>query len=171
MQKSGKNIEIERKFLIRYPDTAWLAAQPGARSASLSQIYLTSEKGESRRVRQWEENGKIIWFQTRKQTLTDRSRIEEESVISREEYLSLLGQADPERNPVIKNRWCIPYEGHVLEIDLYPFWKKQAVLEIELDREEEAFSIPPELTVLREVTGDPQYLNSSLARSIPVEII
>ena len=53
--------------------------------------------------------------------------------------------------------------------DLYPFWEKQAVLEVELRDEDEGFQIPPELRILREVTGDPRYLNSSLAREIPDE--
>ena len=45
----------------------------------------------------------------------------------------------------------------------------KAVLECELESEDEAFAVPPELSILREVTGDPQYLNSSLARTIPAE--
>ena len=63
--------------------------------------------------------------------------------------------------------WCIPFDFHVLEIDLYPFWNDQAVLEVELKSEEEAFLLPPEIRVIREVTEDPRYLNSSLARELP----
>ena len=101
--------------------------------------------------------------------VTDITREEIEREISEEEYLALLKEADPARHPIRKTRWCLPYEGHTLEIDLYPFWEKQAVLECELESEDEAFAVPPELSILREVTGDPQYLNSSLARTIPAE--
>ena len=80
---------------------------------------------------------------------------------------ALLKEADPTRHPVEKTRWCIPCGSHVLEIDLYPFWSDQAVLEVELQNEEEEFLLPPELRVIREVTGDPRYLNSSLARELP----
>ena len=66
-----------------------------------------------------------------------------------------------------KTRWCIPFGSHVQEIDLYPFWSDQAVLEVELQSEEEEFLLPPEIRVIREVTGDPRYLNSSLARELP----
>ena len=41
------------------------------------------------------------------------------------------------------------------------------MLEVELQSEEEEFLLPPELRVIREVTGDPRYLNSSLARELP----
>jgi len=50
-------------------------------------------------------------------------------------------------------------------VDLYPFWQDQAVLEVELEQEDDLISIPPELTVLREVTGDAAYKNAVLAKS------
>ena len=160
-------LEIERKYLIRYPDLNWLRQFPGSRCVEIVQTYLLSEPGESRRVRSWEENGSTLYIRTAKRSLTDRTRIEQEDHISEEEYLSLLVEADPERRPIRKQRWCLPYASHVLEIDLYPFWSEQAVLEVELQREDEEFLLPPELQVIREVTGDPRYLNSSLAREIP----
>ena len=169
MQQGSSPLEIERKYLIRYPDVSWLAAQPGSRCAELTQTYLQSDGRTSRRVRAWTEEGKTVWFRTAKRMLTDVTREEIESEISEQEYLALLQEADPARIPVRKTRWCIPYEGHILEIDLYPFWKRQAVLECELNSEDEFFAVPPELIILREVTGDPRYLNSSMAREIPAE--
>ena len=161
-------LEIERKFLIEYPDPVWLEQQPGSRCAGISQTYLLSEDGGSRRVRTWCEDGRTTYIYTCKRSLTDLTRIEQESEISREAYETLLENADPKRNTVFKTRWCIPYEGHILEIDLYPFWQgEQAVLECELKSEDEVFAIPPEIRVIREVTGDRRYLNSSLAFEIP----
>ena len=169
MRNGTSPLEIERKFLIRYPDISWLSAQPGSRCAELTQTYLRSDGRSSRRVRAWTENGRTVWYHTAKRMVTDVTREEIENEISEGEYLALLQEADPARHPIRKLRWCLPYEGHMLEIDLYPFWEKQAVLECELGSEDERFSIPPEISVLREVTGDPQYLNSSMARAIPAE--
>ncbi len=161
-------LEIERKFLIEYPDPVWLEHQPGRRCVGISQTYLLSEDGGSRRVRTWCEAGRTTYFYTYKRSLTDLTRIEQESEISREAYDALLEAADPTRNTIIKTRWCIPYDGHVLEIDIYPFWQgEQAVLECELKQEDEDFAIPHELRVIREVTRDRRYLNSSLAFEIP----
>ena len=169
MQNGPSPLEIERKFLIRYPDVGWLATQPGSRRAELTQTYLRPDGQSSRRVRAWTEEGKTVWYQTSKRMVTNVTREEIEREISEKEYLGLLREADPARRPVRKIRWCIPYEGHILEIDLYPFWKRQAVLECELDSEDEEFAVPPEFSILKEVTGDPRYLNSSLAREIPAE--
>ena len=52
---------------------------------------------------------------------------------------------------------------------LYPFWKKQAVLECELKDETEQFEVPPYITVLRDVTEAAAYKNVSLAKVIPEE--
>ena len=164
---SAEPLEIERKFLIEYPDQDWLARQPGSRRAEIVQTYLCSDGSGSRRVRAWTEDGETTYFRAFKRMLTDRTRVEQEDRITEAEYLALLDEADPARRPIVKVRWCVPYASHILEIDLYPFWEDQAVLEVELQDEEEAFGIPPELRVLREVTGDPRYLNSSLAREIP----
>lgn len=162
-------LEIERKFLIEYPDPAWLEQQPGSRRVEIVQTYLLSDGSGSRRVRSWTESGRTTWFRTCKRMLTDRTRIEQEDQVTEEEYRSLLAEADPARHPIEKVRWCVPWASHMLEIDLYPFWEKQAVLEVELRDEDEVFQIPPELRILLEVTGDPRYLNSSLAREIPDE--
>ena len=49
----------------------------------------------------------------------------------------LLARADPARRSVEKTRWRIPYAGHILEIDVFPFWRRQAFCEAELTREDE----------------------------------
>ena len=160
---SSVPLEIERKFLIAFPSLSWLEQQPGARKVEIEQTYLSSEHGSSRRVRLWRDEEGLRIFRGVKRPLSDMTRIEEEEEISPEEYQLLMAEADPTRRPVRKTRWCLPYEGHVLEIDLYPFWRTQAVLECELEDEAETFLLPPEIRVLREVTEDRRYLNSSLA--------
>ena len=162
-------LEIERKYLIAYPDVRWLSAQPGIRRAELSQTYLLSNDGSSRRVRKWEEGGKTVYIRGSKQALTDMTRVEIEDEIPEESYLALLAEADPERRPIEKTRWLLPYAGHTLEIDLYPFWTDRATLECELKSEEESFDVPSELKVILDVTGDRRYLNSALAREVPYD--
>ena len=70
---------------------------------------------------------------------------------------------------IYKCRYCIPYEGHMLEIDVFPFWKSQAYLEVELSDENEAFSLPPYIKIIRDVTADGRYTNHSLAYRVPDE--
>ncbi|MBQ8345310.1 MAG: hypothetical protein IJY42_03480, partial [Clostridia bacterium] len=59
-------IEIERKFLIRFPDVALLKAQTDCRELKFTQTYLTAEPGCTHRVRAVEEAGTLRFYQTRK---------------------------------------------------------------------------------------------------------
>ena len=56
-----------------------------------------------------------------------------------------------------------------LTIDVYPFWQRQAVLEVELPSEDTPLLLPTYIEVIREVSGDRRYKNVSLAREIPAE--
>ncbi|MBQ8398177.1 MAG: hypothetical protein IJX53_08295 [Clostridia bacterium] len=164
------NLEIERKWLIARPDPAILAAQPGAAASEIVQTYLTAPDGVSRRVRARTAGGITTYTRTTKHRIDAMTADEDEAVIPADEYTALLRDADPACRPIAKTRWCIPHAGQTLEIDLYPFWDKQAVLEIELPAPDAPVEPPGWLTVLCEVTGDRAYSNHSLARRIPDEI-
>lgn len=161
--KREDNIEIERKFLIAYPDEKVLSSLPGARVSDIVQTYLLSAEGE-RRVRLWQENGEVTYISTYKQKTGGLRRIEIEKQITKAEYDALLKTANPKMHPLRKRRYTIPYGAHTAEIDIYPFWNDRAVLEIELTHENEAFDFPDFVTVIREVTGERQYKNPVLAR-------
>ena len=163
------NLEIEYKYLIRYPDIAVLESQPGSKKAEIVQTYLLSENGVTARVRSWTENGTTRFFKTEKKRISRMTAEEKETQITEEEYLTLLKKADPIRKPIAKTRYRIPFASHLLEIDIYPFWKKQAFLEIEISQEDEAVDIPSYLSVIRDVTGEREYKNHSLALYIPNE--
>ena len=161
------NLEIERKWLIRRPDEAELSAMTAEAGGSVSHIvqtYLTAEKGVSHRVRARTVDGITTYTCTAKRRLNAMTAEEDERTVSFAEYAALLKDADPACRPIEKTRFCIPFGGRTLEIDLYPFWSDQAVLEIELPAPDAPFSLPPELTVLEEVTGNRAYSNHSLAR-------
>ncbi len=156
-------MEIERKFLIDRPDPAWLAAWPGSREAEIVQTYLTAQPGEEVRVRHWSEGGNSLYYHTTKRSVSAVSREEVERIVSREEYEAFLSQADPTKVTLRKTRWLLPYQGQVLEIDLYPFWQDQAILEIELDAENAPVALPPQIKLRKEVTDDDSYKNAALA--------
>ncbi len=163
-------LEIERKFLIRRPEEALLQAQPGAERIRIVQTYLEKDAhGANRRVRLWEQGRECKYILTKKTRVTEITRIEDEEEISEERYTQLLAQSDPKRRPIEKVRYRIPGNGHLYEIDLFPFWKKQAYLEIELKSEKQKIVFPTFVMVLREVTADAAYTNRALALRIPEE--
>lgn len=169
---AGKHCEIERKYLIRYPDIAQLKAQKGVEQWEIVQIYLTvSRPGETRRIRQIVSDGEIHYYKTFKQRLTDLSCVEDEGEIDQLAFIRLSGEQQPGCKPVGKTRYRIPYAGHVLEFDLYPFWNDRAILEIELDSEDEGAELPDYVQIIRDVSADPAYKNRALAERIVNEEI
>lgn len=162
--------EIERKFLIRYPDLDWLDRV--ANKTEITQTYLIKDNpAMSERVRKRGRDGEYIYTHTSKLRVNAMRRVELEHEISEEEYCRLLERADPERRTIEKIRYALPANGLVYEIDVFPFWKDRAFLEIELRDEEQSFVWPEQFRCIREVTSDDRYLNSALAVSIPEENI
>ena len=162
-------LEIERKFLIRMPDREVLERE-SLRFIDIEQIYLLgTEDSGSRRIRRSRSGGEEKRYFTEKLFVTHVTRLEREREISPAEWDELLAQADLSRRPIEKRRWCVPYAGHTLEIDVFPFWTDRAFCEAELASEDEALELPPWVEVIREVTEDPRYNNSSLARSVPMD--
>ena len=66
-------------------------------------------------------------------------------------------------------RYCLTENSRYYEIDVFPEWKKQAILEVELRSENEEVVFPEEVQVIREVTSDRRYLNHALAVDMPEE--
>ena len=165
MERSG--LEIERKFLIKYPDTEMLASLPSCKKIEISQTYIAGGV----RLRKWVEDGRTTYIKTVKLHITDLTRIEKEEEIESAQYEEMMKTANKGSSTIEKVRYRYPYDGKILEIDVFPFWKKQAFLEIELEREDEEFSIPDFFEVIKEVTKDKRYRNSALSKSIPKEEI
>ena len=169
---AGKHCEIERKYLIRYPDIKTLQAQKGVEQWEIVQIYLTvSGPGETRRIRQVVSGGEIKYYKTFKKHLTDLTNEEDEGEIDQLEYIHLCQEQQPGCKPVGKTRYRIPYEGHILEFDIYPFWNDRAILEIELEREDEGAALPEYVRVIRDVSDDVAYKNRQLAENVIYEKI
>ena len=156
--------EIERKYLIEYPDIKWLESNPSCRRIEIIQTYLNSAAGEEVRVRQRGVNGNYIYFQTIKRKVSDVKRVEIERRLSQAEYLKLLMEADTTKRQIRKTRYCLTYENQYFEIDVYPFWDDRAIAEIELNDENAKIVFPKQIKVIKEVTDDDSYKNASLAK-------
>ena len=114
-------------------------------------------------MRQKRTDGHYIYYETIKWNVTGMKRVEIEQRLSEEEYLQLLVSADAIKHQIRKERYCFTYENQYFEIDIYPFWKDQAILEIELNDDNEQIRFPEELEIIREVTDDKAYKNAALA--------
>ena len=163
-----KPLEIERKFLIRYPDTNYLMSLVCAAS-EIDQTYLFDDNGRYR-LRRRGEGDSCIYIRTEKKKISDTVREEVETRLTEEEYFAQM-LAGKKMGSISKKRYCLMYDGVYYEIDIFPFWKKQAYLEVELLNEDDEVKIPDFIEVIREVSHDPAYRNSSLCNRIPEEDI
>ncbi|MCJ2188740.1 CYTH domain-containing protein [Novosphingobium beihaiensis] len=152
-------IEIERKFLIA--DDAWRAQVTGQKH--IRQAYLSDSGGASVRVRV--VDGSSAKLTVKGATRTDGpalSRAEFEYTIPVEDALAML---ELRTGRVLeKTRHLVPAgPGRTWEVDVFAGALEGLVLaEIELDRADE--DVPQPEWLGREVTGDPQYSNTALAK-------
>ncbi len=156
-------LEIERKYLIEPPDEHWLESACKGRRTEITQTYLVTSDGGEARVRRRGSEGRYVYYHTVKYRGSALARTEIEWEITAEEYENLLGQADPDCRPLHKTRYCLDHDGHCFEIDLYPFMSGQATMEVELRDEDETFTLPEGITVIREITGEREYSSRFMA--------
>ena len=157
--------EIERKFLIKLPNMKFLNELPNCKKVEIIQAYLVNQNGQDVRIRQRGENGDYIYTQTTKRAIDAVKRYETERRITKEEFLDLLMNADPTKKIIRKTRYCLTENNQYFEIDIFPFWKDKALLEIELRNENDEIKIPKFIKVIKEVTDDKNYFNSNLAKN------
>lgn len=160
-------LEIERKYLISYPDIERLKEMTDYNYTQIFQTYIKGRKnGLSGRVRKRGLDGNFQYTKTYKKDVTDVTRVEIENEITVDEYNELLQHRRKGYNTIEKVRHCFNYQGYTFEIDVYPFWNDRAIMECEVASESILIPIPPCVHVIKEVTSDKRYRNSSLARTI-----
>ena len=153
----------KRKFLVEMPDLATLQEDYGALALDMMQTYLNEvSPGVERRIRQQENGEDYLYFYTEKHFMPDGTKWDTERPISEKAYIRLLMESDSAMHSVRKRKYRFIYEGCRFELDVYPFCKDKAVLFMYSSSADTP--MPPEITVLREVTGDPAYKNRQLAR-------
>ena len=171
MSENTLPLEIERKFLIALPDAA-LLEDKSVKRLDIAQVYLrTGVSGPGRRIRRIRSGAEERFFYTEKTRVTAVTRIEREHEISAAEFEALLSERDEPLRTIQKTRYLVPFEGHTLEIDVFPFWHDRAFCECELQSEDEPLPLPDWLHIYREVTADPRYTNRALARAVPDETL
>jgi len=162
--------EIERKYMIDFPDLVFLNSLKNCTKVEIIQTYLVSdEDGTETRVRQRGKEGNYVYYKTVKRKISDIKRIETEERLTKDQYLSYLMDADTSLRQIRKTRYCLSENGLYYEIDIYPFWSDKAILEVELLDENQKIVFPDFIKVIKEVTADEKYMNYSLAKNLPEE--
>ncbi len=147
-------IEIERKFII---DINKLP--PLTNGYTIKQGYIQTENYTTVRVRIRNKDA----FLTIKGKNRGASRLEFEYPIPLQDANDML-EALCQSSLVEKTRYLVKYERHTWEVDIFEGSNKGLVVaEVELDSEDEAFTLP--YWVTKEVTDDIRYFNSNLVKN------
>ena len=165
----GKNIEIEKKYIILKPTSDELFGMQDYSSSEIEQIYLSSPLGITHRVRSRKFSDKTVFTETTKVKIDKMSAYENEREITEEEFNSLAEHRDEQTRPIKKCRHTFVFCGQLFEIDIYPEWKNTAILETELSDRETVVKFPDFIKIVADVTGDKRYSNASMSKSFPDE--
>ena len=150
--------EIERKWIIDKNDIPFDFSE--AEKYDIVQTYISFSP--EIRLRKINEDIYVLTtkYDTRQEGLV---RTEHEYRITKEEYEKLLNKK--EANTIYKRRYAFKESGLGLEIDIFDAGLEGlAYLEIEFENEKKANEYIPPDWVIKEVTGDEEYKNGSLAR-------
>ena len=161
--------EIERKFLIEYVDESILAPYEPVEQ-NITQTYLKERnKGTERRARKVVSENSISYSYIEKRPISPIERIENERLLSQKEYIRLTEEVDPNYGSISKHRYCFRYNDRYCTIDAYPISADRAILDVQLNDKDEEPVLPPEIRVIKEVTGDPAYQGHMISKNLTLE--
>lgn len=156
-------METNKKYLIAMPDVKALEEKYAAVPVDMMQTYLLETNPQvERRVRQQRNGTEYLYFYTEKR-VTDSGKWETERPISQKAYIQYLMEGDSSLHAVHKVKYRFTYEHQNFAIDVYPFCKDKAVMRVAVPSEMGGVVLPPEVTILEEVTGRPEFKNKYLA--------
>lgn len=156
--------ETLRKFIIKKPTKNELNMLNCTAVTEIVQTYLRPDGDVERKIRQRGSKESGYSFYYAEQYADSNERTETEEMITAAEYIAYLPEVDSSISPLSKTRYSFLYDGHCFDLDIYPFSNDQAVLEVEVENAKEKITMPP-LHVIKDVTGDPNYRHSNLAKT------
>lgn len=171
MNKEHRGIEIERKYVIALPCEEELSRMPEYTRSEITQIYLPTVNGVTHRVRKRVRDGVAVYTETRKIRIDAMSSEEIEREIEADEFDRISLQKSEDSRPILKTRYTFIYFGQLFEIDVYPEWKKSAILETELEDRGKEVLFPDFIRIIKDVTGNKLYSNAAMSKAFPEELI
>lgn len=148
------SLEIERKFLVKnnsFKENAF-------KKSYIKQGFLNSNKKRTVRVRIIDNKAFLTVKGVSNKEGTTRFEWEKEISVKEAQQLMLL----TEKTIIEKNRYFINSGDHLFEVDVFLGNNEGLIIaEVELNSENEKFIKPN--WILKEVTGDVKYYNSSLS--------
>ena len=133
--------------------------------SEITQTYLTGEPDAEIRLRKRCWGQKQVYVHTAKKKISEQEELVTERQINNSLYEMMLGLSDPQRNTIHKLRSSFIWKGQYFEVDTYQGQLEGLViLETKGIVEGEPVKFPPFLKVVKDVTGNEDYYNYTLAK-------
>lgn len=152
-------IEEERKYIVEI-----VGELPECIESNIIQTYLVAEPGCEVRIRKRITHGVTTNIHTTRRKISDNEELVTERRVSNNLYETMLQQADPYRNTIVKNRKSFIWTGQFFELDSYlsPI-SDLMILETKGIKCHDDLKLPPFLRIVKDITGNTDYFNKNLA--------
>ena len=154
-----QQIEEERKYMVEV-----VGEIPDCIESVIRQTYLVADPGCEIRLRRRGWQGQFVNVHTTKRRTENNEVVVTERQVSNSLYESLLQQADPYRQTIVKHRKSFIWKGQYFELDMFkePV-SPLTILETKGVADGESVIFPPFIRVIEEITGNERYYNYNLA--------
>lgn len=150
---------VEKKYLIKMPDINQLIKNKQCRKVHVKQHYLIDEtKQEKEKIVLRRENNKNFYYKVNK-----KDNVKYSKSISADQYINKLEDENNKFYHIYKDRYYYIYDSRCIKIDVFPFWKDKAILEVDILNDRENIKFPKFIEVIEEVTDNEKYKNYYLA--------
>lgn len=151
----------ERKYIVELTG----ALPEDSIQSEITQTYLKGEPGAEIRLRKRGWGEKQVYVHTTKKKTSENEELVTERQINLSLYEMMLSLADPNRFTIHKRRNSFIWKGQYFEVDIYmgPL-EGLVILETKGIADGEPVKFPPFLKVIKDVTGNEDYYNYTLAK-------
>lgn len=158
--------EHQEKYIVEIPSITYFFEKK-AQKRHIVQTYLKPYGNEERRLRMLGDGKNFVYYLSRKE-IGSNTGIQEKR-IGRDMYDTLMMEMDPSKKPIIKDRWYFSDHNVYYNLDVYPNWKKHAILEIRSSQEDVITQLPQDIKMVKNVTEDTRFQNYRLSEYFPLE--
>ena len=150
---------VEKKYLISMPDIEQLIKNKHCRKVHVKQHYLIDETNkEKEKIVLRRENKRNFYYKVNK-----KNNVKYSHSITADEYINKLEDENKKYYNIYKDRYYYIFDSRCIKIDIFPFWKDKAILEVDILNNRENIKLPKFINVIEEVTDNEKYKNYYLA--------
>ena len=150
---------VEKKYLISMPDVEQLMKNKQCRKVHVKQHYIIDEtKQEKEKIVLRRENNKNFYYKVVK-----KNKVKYSNSITADKYINKLEDENKKFYHIHKDRYYYIFDSRCIKIDVFPFWKDKAILEVDVLNDRENIKFPKFVHIIEDVTDNEAYKNYYLA--------